>query len=127
MGTGLLRALTAVPGHAFYAVIMGYYMGLAKMYKLQNDTSHEKKLLFIALLLPTLLHTLYDYLLIDFSIVSIIIWILFVIINTVYSIMLIFKASKKNYDYHVKNTFCSNCGNNVQDKNFCEVCGTKNE
>lgn len=127
MGIGLLRALTAVPGHAFYAIIMGYYMGLAKMFRLKNDTSHEKKLLFIALLLPTLLHTIYDYLLIDYSVIFFIIWLVFIIINSIYCIMLIFKASKNNYDYHIKNKYCIKCGNNVQDKNFCDICGTKNE
>ncbi len=30
IGTGILRALLAVPGHAFYGVLMGYYLGEAK-------------------------------------------------------------------------------------------------
>ena len=39
--TGILRALTAVPGHAYDAIIMGYFLGKAGMYKKQNDKSKE--------------------------------------------------------------------------------------
>lgn len=30
MGTAIVRAFTAVPAHATFAVLMGYFMGLAK-------------------------------------------------------------------------------------------------
>ncbi len=33
MGVGLVRAFTAVPGHAIWSGIMGYYIGLAKVRK----------------------------------------------------------------------------------------------
>jgi len=55
-GTAGLRAVTAVPAHATFAAIMGYYVGLAKFNK-QN----ERKLLFRGFLLATVLHGAYDF------------------------------------------------------------------
>ena len=53
--TGILRAFTAVPAHATFGVLMGYYMGKAKFSKnriVQN---------FKGLLLATLFHGAYDF------------------------------------------------------------------
>lgn len=54
--TGLLRMFTAVPAHAAFGIIMGYFLGKAKF-------THRKGLYFslIALLAPTLFHGSYDY------------------------------------------------------------------
>ncbi|MEN0047170.1 MAG: PrsW family glutamic-type intramembrane protease [Bacteroidota bacterium] len=49
------RAFTAVPSHGVYAIIMGYYAGLAKFNTEQRWTS-----LFKGLLFATLLHGAYD-------------------------------------------------------------------
>ncbi|MFN3667114.1 MAG: PrsW family intramembrane metalloprotease, partial [Sediminibacterium sp.] len=55
-GTAGLRALTAVPAHATFAAVMGYYVGLAKFSK-----THEKRYLLQGLLLATILHGFYDF------------------------------------------------------------------
>jgi RsiW-degrading membrane proteinase PrsW (M82 family) len=55
-GTAGLRAVTAVPAHATFAAVMGYYVGLAKFNK-----GNEKKLLFRGFLLATILHGFYDF------------------------------------------------------------------
>lgn len=54
--TGVLRTFTAVPAHAAFAILMGYFLGKAKF-------THRKELYFsvIALLTPTLFHGAYDY------------------------------------------------------------------
>jgi RsiW-degrading membrane proteinase PrsW (M82 family) len=54
--TGLLRMFTAVPAHASFGVMMGYFLGLGKF-------SHQKRFYYgiSALLVPTLFHGLYDY------------------------------------------------------------------
>ncbi|MFI1771517.1 PrsW family intramembrane metalloprotease [Thalassobellus citreus] len=59
--TALLRAFTAVPAHATFGILMGYYMGKAKF-------SNNKTILNISgLLLATLFHGAYDFFLfIDF-------------------------------------------------------------
>ena len=58
----LMRMLSAVPAHFVFAVIMGYYLGKAKSNK-------KTQLIFIVLsiLIPIIIHALYDYFLfIDF-------------------------------------------------------------
>ena len=55
---GIIRAITAVPAHALFGIVMGYYFGLAKF----NDRMKPVFLLF-AFLLPFLFHGLYDFLL----------------------------------------------------------------
>ena len=54
--TGLLRMFTAVPAHATFAIMMGYYIGQAKFI-------HGRHLYYAILALgaPTLFHGLYDY------------------------------------------------------------------
>lgn len=51
-----LRGLTAVPAHAAFAVIMGYYVGLAKMSK-----TKKVQYMLMGLLIPAFIHGLYDF------------------------------------------------------------------
>lgn len=60
LGTTLLRAFTAVPAHAVFAIIMGYFFGKAKF---QRDK--RKPYLLIGLALATAAHTAYDFLLLQ--------------------------------------------------------------
>jgi protease PrsW len=54
--TGLLRMFTAVPAHATFGVMMGFYLGKAKFI-------HVRMLYYtiLALLIPTIFHGTYDY------------------------------------------------------------------
>lgn len=54
--TGVMRMFTAVPAHAAFAVIMGYFLGKAKFAKRK-----EFYYTILALLTATLLHGAYDY------------------------------------------------------------------
>jgi RsiW-degrading membrane proteinase PrsW (M82 family) len=56
----LSRALLPVSSHAMFGVIMGFYLGKAKF----TDTLKYKGII-IALILPFLLHGIYDYILIS--------------------------------------------------------------
>ena len=58
MGVGLTRAFTAVPAHALFGVLMGYQFGLARFYPKERIWR-----MFLALILPVLLHGLYDFIL----------------------------------------------------------------
>ena len=53
--TAILRAFTAVPAHATFGILMGYYMGKAKFSK------NRIKLNITGLLLATLFHGAYDF------------------------------------------------------------------
>jgi protease PrsW len=54
--TGVLRMFTAVPAHATFGILMGYFLGLAKF-------THRRELYYasLALLVATLFHGAYDY------------------------------------------------------------------
>lgn len=54
--TGVLRMFTAVPAHACFAVLMGYFLGKAKF-------THRKEIYYslVALLVATAFHGAYDY------------------------------------------------------------------
>jgi RsiW-degrading membrane proteinase PrsW (M82 family) len=54
-GTGIVRAITAVPAHALFAVAMGYYFSYAKFLP-----EYQKKYLTLSLCIPIVLHGMYD-------------------------------------------------------------------
>ncbi len=56
--TGIIRMFTAVPAHALFGVAMGFYFGVAKFYP-------RKRRLYmkLALIIPVMLHGIYDYIL----------------------------------------------------------------
>lgn len=55
---GIIRALTAVPAHALFGIVMGYYFGLARF-----TPKRKTWYLSLALILPIAFHGLYDFLL----------------------------------------------------------------
>lgn len=60
MGTALLRAVTAVPGHACFGIFMGAFYGAAKKYENYN-IEQSRNYRILALVVPTLLHGTYDF------------------------------------------------------------------
>ena len=54
-GVGVTRAFTAVPAHATFGIIMGYFMGKAKF------SNNRIKLNLLGLLFATLFHGSYDF------------------------------------------------------------------
>jgi RsiW-degrading membrane proteinase PrsW (M82 family) len=56
--TAVVRAITAVPAHAVFGVTMGYYLGIAHRYR-------ELRAAFLrrAIMIPILLHGVYDFIL----------------------------------------------------------------
>lgn len=57
---GLFRAILAVPAHMLFAITMGYYISLAKFSKSIDDSKFYLKK---SLLIPTILHGIYDFIL----------------------------------------------------------------
>ncbi len=60
-GTALVRAVTAVPGHACFGVFMGAWYGLAKKYESYRMPSQSKACRVVALLSSILMHGCYDF------------------------------------------------------------------
>jgi len=91
LGVAIMRMFTAVPMHAAFAVIMGYYIGLSKYYKGNARTEKSLK----GLLYAVLLHGFYDFVLFqdDIPLLKLLIFPLIV-----WAFFLCRKAMKKHLD-----------------------------
>lgn len=123
--TGFIRAIASVPGHAFYGVFMGYYLGLAKLTKMNGQNYKSKNYIILSIFIPTLLHGVFDYTLFTEH------W-LFLFVFIIFVIFLYFSAFKKinqfsrvdsSFNYKTK-LFCSKCGLKIED-GYCKNCGSK--
>ena len=59
-GTAVLRAVTAIPGHACFGVFMGAWYGLAKSHERHGHARYAKVCLRLSLICPIVLHGIYD-------------------------------------------------------------------
>ncbi|MBR6949222.1 MAG: PrsW family intramembrane metalloprotease [Bacilli bacterium] len=123
---GIIRAILSVPGHAFFGVFMGYYLGLAKISSLNNNKKLETKNKYLSIIVPTLLHGTFDYLLSLESIIYLILFLVFVVLLYIYAIKKIKRISNIARKLKYKDNYCSRCGTKVE-TNYCPTCGRKNE
>ena len=79
-GTALVRAVTAVPGHACFGVFMGAFYGMAKRYSNYGCEAQSKRCRHLAVLLTTVLHGFYDFIATSESRFSEWVFLLFVIV-----------------------------------------------
>ncbi|MGE5678406.1 MAG: PrsW family glutamic-type intramembrane protease [Pseudomonadota bacterium] len=61
MSTAVVRSFTAVPGHALFAVAMGYYLGIAKF----ASPKYRQKYIWLGFISPVILHGIYDFILLS--------------------------------------------------------------
>ena len=61
LDVAVIRAVTAIPGHACFGVFMGAFYGAAKKYEGMCDLATSKKYRRLALIVPALMHGLYDF------------------------------------------------------------------
>ncbi len=78
---GIFRAILAVPAHAFFSAIMGFYIGKAKF---ENDPIKKSGYLILSILLASFFHGLYDYILFiklfyGFAIIPLLIFLFFIL------------------------------------------------
>lgn len=126
IGTGIIRALLAVPGHACDGAIMGYYLGLAKLSEINENDKLKKKNVLLSILAPTIMHGIYDYCLFTGKLIFIILFFIFVIIVYVVTLKRIKRLSSIKRKMKYKDNYCSVCGTKVS-SNYCPICGRKNE
>lgn len=126
IGTGILRALLAVPGHVCDGIFMGYYLGLSKLNEVKNDQKSKRRYLIFSILAPTILHGIYDYCLLTGKITFLIVFIIFVIAMYINSIKKVKKISTTNIRIKYKNAYCTICGHRVEN-DICPICGRINE
>lgn len=135
---GLVRAVSAIPGHTCDAIVMGEYLALSKIAEVNNNAKMAKKNLLLSIIMPALVHTIYDYCLFTGQLVFLIIFLIILIWIYIYGINKIKKISniKNNFINDINSNskivgkYCSNCGNellikeenNIKEK-YCSVCG----
>jgi len=72
VSTGIIRAITTVPAHVFFAISCGYFM---TMYKTEN----KKIFLLLSILIPFILHGFYDFCLLTSNIIFFYIYLIFIV------------------------------------------------
>ena len=92
---GIYRALISVPGHACFGVIMGVFLGLSKVYE-KKDKVLSRVYMFYAVLIPTILHAIFNFCLLAEDILLFFFFFAFIIILYVVSIYNINRVSKIN-------------------------------
>lgn len=78
--TSVIRALTAIPAHMTFAVLMGIYYGRAKVCENRNDNLGKRNNLIKSLGSSVLFHGLYDFCLFEANPIFIILFIVLLII-----------------------------------------------
>ena len=104
-GTALLRMFTAVPGHACFAVFMGFFYSKAKYASITGNKEEYKKYNALSMLFPILIHGIYDGVIFAGTAtenfltmgVSFLFWIVFVIAMFVVSFIMVHKSSKNDF------------------------------
>ena len=85
---GLVRAFTATPAHALFGVSMGFWLG---MYKFR----HKPWMLVIAMVVPTLLHGAYNYLIMVDALWGLMIFVPYVILLWIKAVVKTDKLRRK--------------------------------
>ena len=133
LSVGLLRALLAVPGHAAFAIFMGYFLDKKNEYKYKG----KSPLLFgaLAIIVPVILHGIYDFFCLTIAIIDspiyFIIFCIYIVFLYVSSIILIVNGARKShirFDGVNNMSFifkCFNCGKALK-YTVCNKCGVDN-
>lgn len=94
--TALVRAITAIPGHACFGVFMGAFYGFAKRYELAGAVKEASICRKLALIVPVLLHGAYDYFATSVETSGDFIFLVFIIALFVIAYKLVNKLSNKD-------------------------------
>ena len=117
---GIIRALLAVPGHACDAIFMGYYLSIARLYKYKNPQI-AKRNIYLSIIVPTILHGIYDFCLFASIPALLIIFFVFITVLYVFSLNKLNTISKEL----IRDNFfiCPKCGSRVRER-FCPHCNS---
>ncbi|MBI3924191.1 MAG: PrsW family intramembrane metalloprotease [Armatimonadetes bacterium] len=121
-GTGVLRALLAVPAHSLFGVAMGYFVGRARF---ARNEGTELRLNLIGLSMAVVMHGTYDFLL--FHGTSEALLLVFPLVALFWAVGL--WQVKKGVDLSpfrpgARFSFCPRCGQGAAEgRRFCHRCG----
>lgn len=98
---GLYRAIFSIPAHACFGVFMGIFLGLAKRYE-DEDNLLSKVYMVYAVLVPTLLHTTYNFCLLADSNHFFIVFVIFIVALYIVSVLKINRISKNTEEINIE-------------------------
>lgn len=123
MYTALVRALCAVPSHACDAIFMGYHISIAKELRIKKKYSKEKQQLILSILMPTIIHGVYDFCLLSGYKIFTFIFLIFIVFMYFISISKLNALSESKVKIvEEKKKFCQNCGRLLNENNKCNIC-----
>ena len=96
LGAALMRAVTAVPGHACFGVFMGAYYGLARRSANRGEPVLSLFWRFLAILVPMMIHGLYDYIAVNETDSVSTTFVVFVVVIFVMAFVLVKHLSKRD-------------------------------
>ena len=99
---GIQRGLLAIPLHAMCAIFMGYYYGNAKYAKSYGNRSGCRTNLLLGLLIASLLHGFYDFCLFTGDQNLYYVFLVFVVVADIFTIVRIILARKHNQAMYVQ-------------------------
>ena len=94
VANALTRAVLSIPGHCIFGIFMGYFYGMAKYGYSHGFRKESKKYLWLAIIMPMILHGIYDFCLSTGNEVFIIIFFAYVIILDIFAIRSIRRFSR---------------------------------
>ena len=97
---------------------------MAKQYSLKGNKDAEQKNVFYSVLIPAILHGIYDFCLMSGYMILVAVFLVFVIFLYILSLKKLKALSKNNKKIKFKNKFCQVCGKAVTGE-FCSRCGTR--
>ncbi len=131
IGTGIMRALMSVPGHALFGALMGYFIGKARF----SDPRKRPALIGAGLFWATLAHCVYDFFLLSQNIGLILcvfpflagLWALVIALAGKLQKESPFKFNPQKEDTQpAQDTRCPGCGYSMPGRSlFCLQCGGK--
>lgn len=89
----LIRAITAVPGHACFGVFMGVFYGAAKRAEIAGKPDNSKTLRRLSLLFPAFIHGAYDFITTLPGLLSALVFVPFIICVFTYAYRIVKKHS----------------------------------
>ena len=114
IGTGLLRAFLAVPGHVIFAIFMGFFLDKAVEAKVNRKSPGMWNAL--AIIVPTILHGIYDFFCFTMSAIDtpiyLMLFVLYIAFMYISGVTLVVIGAKKSHLPFVKNNDLYNQYNN---------------
>ena len=115
--TSVFRFFTAVPGHVINGAFMGYFLYL---YRINKKSKYN---LLLAILVPALLHGIYDFIVFTAdSILGYVIFGVFVIAEFIIAKKMVKNMAKNSKFLELPKVYCTNCGTPITTR-YCQNCG----